>query len=110
MERTEIYERNNSFDMSEGSLESLQDGNDHTLDLSPMPKHKKIVNQQRNSKSATPTEKKVAFKDRYKIKNIICKGGQAHVRKAYDIKTKKDVAIKIYNKKKLQKKDYDAIY
>jgi len=49
-----------------------------------MPKTKSHVNQQRNSKSAAPTEKKVAFKDRYKIKNIICKGGQAHVRKAYD--------------------------
>lgn len=109
MERTGTSDRRNSF-ISQSSLESLQDDNDHTLDLTPMPKTKSHVNQQRNSKSAAPTEKKVAFKDRYKIKNIICKGGQAHVRKAYDQKLKKDVAIKIYNKKKLQKKDYDAIY
>ena len=66
-----------------------------------MLKAKSNVTQQRNSKSAQPIVKQVAFKDRYKIKNIICKGGQAHVRKAYDIKQKKDVAIKIYNKKKL---------
>lgn len=40
----------------------------------------------------------VPFKDRYNIKKVICKGGQANVHKAYDKKSCTDVAIKVYKK------------
>lgn len=61
-----------------------------------------------SSPVAKPTEspdkkqkKEMAFQDRYNVKQIICKGGQANVHKAYDNKSCKDVAIKVYSKSKL---------
>ena len=50
---------------------------------------------------ASPAKKPVkemAFMDRYEIKQVICKGGQANVHKAYDTKSCQDVAIKVYSK------------
>lgn len=73
-----------------------------TIDTSQAPKSHRAAQAEQ--------EQKISFKARYSIKKVICKGGQANVHKAFDRKSCKDVAIKVYKKDKLKQKEFEAIY
>ena len=100
MEKYDLCEKN----QSRGSILSLStiENDKMPLDTSPVPRPIKIADSER--------EPKITFKARYNIKKVICKGGQANVHKAYDKKSCKEVAIKVYKKEKLKRKEFDAIY
>ena len=66
---------------------------DIELETSPVPKSK--------TSSESEQERRLAFRDRYNVREILCQGGQANVHKAYDKVACKEVAIKVYSKAKL---------
>lgn len=47
---------------------------------------------------------------RYRDNGFIRKGGQAYVRKAYDVETGKSMALKIYKKSKMNEKEKEAVH
>ena len=81
------YTDRHDLSFSTASLEDIE------LEASPIPKSK--------TSSESEQEKRLAFRDRYNVRQILCQGGQANVHKAYDKVACKEVAIKVYSKAKL---------